>query len=79
MIGAICFVASWGDLVYPITLLVSSDKYPLSGYIVEAVGRFGGNANLLMAVSVLVAVPTLIVVLLAQRQLKAGLTMGAVK
>jgi len=79
VIGAICFVASWGDLVYPITLLVSSDKYPLSGYIVEAVGRFGGNANLLMAVSVLVAVPTLIVVLLAQRQLKAGLTMGAVK
>lgn len=79
VIGAICFVFSWGDLVYPLTLLVSQDKYPLTAFIVEAISRFGGNANSLMAVSVLIALPTLVVVLLAQRNLKAGLALGAVK
>lgn len=77
--GAIVFVSTWAELVYPLTLLLDEDKYPLSVTIVQSVGRFENNYNALMAVSVLASIPVLLVVLVAQGQLRRGLTLGAVK
>jgi multiple sugar transport system permease protein len=79
VIASILFVASWGDVVFPQTLLFSNAAAPLSSYIVRSVDRFSTSQNALMAVSTLVAMPTFVLVLLAQRQLKDGLTLGSVK
>ncbi|MCC5950288.1 MAG: carbohydrate ABC transporter permease [Nitriliruptoraceae bacterium] len=79
VIAAILFVASWGDVVFPQTLLFSNADAPLSSYIARSVDRFSTSQNALMAVSTLVAMPTLLIVLIAQRQLKDGLTLGSVK
>ncbi len=76
---AIVLVSSWGELVYPLTFLLEQDKYPLSVYIAQSVGRFNNTWNLLMSVSVMASLPVLIVVLAAQRRLASGVTLGAVK
>ena len=76
---AIVLVSSWGELVYPLTFLLEQDKYPLSVYIAQSVGRFNNTWNLLMSVSVMASLPVLAVVLAAQRRLATGVTLGAVK
>jgi multiple sugar transport system permease protein len=76
---AIVLVSSWAELVYPLTLLLDDDKYPLSVLIAQSIGRFENNYNSLMAIAVLSSVPVLLVVLAAQKQLRRGLTLGAVK
>ncbi len=77
--AAIIFVAAWAELLYPLTFLLDSQRYPLSVFIAQSVGRFNNNSNSLMAVSVLASLPVLFVVLFAQGQLRKGLTVGAVK
>lgn len=79
VIAAILFVGSWGDVVFPQTLLFSNADAPLSSYIARSVDRFSTSQNALMAVSTLVALPTFLIVLIAQHQLKDGLTLGSVK
>jgi multiple sugar transport system permease protein len=79
VVMAIVLVSSWAELVYPLTLLLEDDKYPLSVVIAQSIGRFENNYNSLMAIAVLSAVPVLLVVLAAQNQLRRGLTIGAVK
>lgn len=76
---AIILVSSWGELVYPLTFLLEQDKYPLSVYIAQSVGRFNNTWNLLMSVAVMASLPVLAVVLAAQRKLATGVTLGAVK
>lgn len=77
--AAVVFVASWAELLYPLTFLLDSDRYPLSVYIAQSAGRFNNTWNSLMAVSVMASLPILAVVLGAQNQLRSGLTVGAVK
>ncbi len=76
---AIVLVSSWGELVYPLTFLLEQDKYPLSVYIAQSVGRFNNTWNLLMSVAVMASLPVFLVVLAAQRRLQSGVTLGAVK
>lgn len=77
--AAVVFVASWAELLYPLTFLLDSQRYPLSVFIAQSIGRFDNTSNILMAVAVLASIPVLLVVLLAQGQLRKGLTVGAVK
>lgn len=77
--AAIVFVASWAELLYPLTFLLDADKYPLSVYIAESAGRFNNTWNSLMAVSTMASLPVLVVVIAARNRLQEGLTLGAVK
>jgi multiple sugar transport system permease protein len=77
--AAIVLVSSWAELVYPLTLLLDDDKYPLSVLIAQSIGRFENNYSSLMSIAVLSSLPVLLVVLAAQNQLRRGLTIGAVK
>ena len=76
---AIVLVSSWGELVYPLTFLLDQDKYPLSVYIAQSVGRFNNTWNLLMSVAVMASLPVFLIVLASQRKLQSGVTLGAVK
>jgi len=77
--AAIVLVSSWGELVYALTFLLEQDRYPLSVYIAQSVGRFNNTWNLLMSVAVMASLPVLLVVLAAQRKRRSGITLGAVK
>jgi multiple sugar transport system permease protein len=79
VVAAIVFVSAWGELVYPLTLLLDESNYPLSVYIAQAVGVFSSTENLLMALAAIASLPVLLVVLAAQKQLRRGLTLGGVK
>jgi ABC-type glycerol-3-phosphate transport system permease component len=63
----------------PLTFLLEEDKYPLSVYIAQSVGRFNNTWNLLMTVAVMASLPVFLIVLAAQRKLQSGVTLGAVK
>ena len=60
-------------------LLQSGDKYPVTSSINNLRGQFFTDNNLVAAGSVVIALPTLIIFFLLQKQFVAGLTLGATK
>jgi len=69
----------YNDFFWAVALLSSGSKYPITSALNNLKGFYGQNDNLLAAGALLVALPTLIVYLVLQRQFIAGLTLGATK
>jgi len=69
----------YNEFFWATVLLQSGDKYPVTSSINNLRGQFFTDNNLVAAASVFVALPTLIVFFVLQRQFVAGLTMGATK
>ncbi|MDG4674832.1 carbohydrate ABC transporter permease [Shinella sp. 838] len=69
----------WNDFTYPLLLLSDNDKFT----VMIAVYRFVGNHNLvpeqLFPAAVLGSLPLLIIFVIFQRRIVAGVTAGAVK
>jgi ABC-type glycerol-3-phosphate transport system permease component len=75
------FITSWNELLYPL-VFAQTDKVLSVGLVELAVEPTSGGGrpwDLLSAMSVLMIVPVLIIVLLFQRMIVAGLTRGAMK
>jgi ABC-type glycerol-3-phosphate transport system permease component len=75
------FITSWNELLYPL-VFAQTDKVLSVGLVELAVEPNAGGGrpwDLLSAMSVLMIVPVLIIVLLFQRMIVAGLTRGALK
>jgi trehalose/maltose transport system permease protein len=75
------FITSWNELLYPL-VFAQTDKVMSVGLVELAVEPTSGGGrpwDLLSAMSVLMIVPVLIVVLIFQRMIVAGLTRGAMK
>lgn len=75
--GVFAFLFSWGDLLFGLTLVNRNEMYPVSVLILAL-----SNSNLntwaaTMAASLVASVPALVVVLAAQRHVKAGLSAGS--
>jgi multiple sugar transport system permease protein len=75
--GVFAFLFSWGDLLFGLTLVNRNEMYPMSVLILAL-----SNSNLntwaaTMAASLIASVPALVVILAAQRHVKAGLTAGS--
>ncbi|KTS84251.1 ABC transporter permease [Microbacterium testaceum] len=75
--GVFAFLFSWGDLLFGLTLVNRNEMYPISVLILAL-----SNSNLntwaaTMAASLIASVPALVVILAAQRHVKAGLTAGS--
>ncbi|BFM25730.1 multiple sugar transport system permease protein [Microbacterium testaceum] len=75
--GVFAFLFSWGDLLFGLTLVNRNEMYPMSVLILAL-----SNSNLntwaaTMAASLIASLPALVVILAAQRHVKAGLTAGA--
>lgn len=77
--GTIVFLLAWGEFLYAVNFFLSPGTYPLSALLAQQVSAFGIDWPGLMALSVLTAVPILIVYTLSYRLLRDGLTVGAVK
>lgn len=72
-------LGAWGDFTYGVTLTTDNSIQPVSVGLYNFIGQYGTVWNNLMAAAVLTALPTFVVLAVAQRYVSAGLTLGAVK
>lgn len=77
--GVIMFIISWHELLIPLILNARPDFMTLPVVIASLVGDVHVFFNLLMAICLLALAPTVIMVLLLQKYVVQGLSVGAVK
>ncbi|HEU5339181.1 MAG TPA: carbohydrate ABC transporter permease, partial [Sulfuricaulis sp.] len=75
------FIFAWNDFLFAITLTSSNDARTVPAAIAFFTGssRFEQPTGAIAAASVVVTVPIILLVLMFQRRIVAGLTAGAVK
>lgn len=79
--GLLAFIAAWNEFIFALTFTLSDEQRTVP----VAIALLGGNSEfelpwgLVMAASVTVTVPLIVLVLVFQRRIVAGLTAGAVK
>jgi ABC-type glycerol-3-phosphate transport system permease component len=79
-LGIIFFMASWNNFLWPSAVLRSPENYTVPLMLRSLQGPPGRTAyDVLMAGSVVSLLPMLLVFLLLQRHLIAGITAGSVK
>jgi raffinose/stachyose/melibiose transport system permease protein len=72
-------VASWNDFFLPLLVLNKEQLWTLPLGIMQFQGQFGTDWGRVLAFVALSLIPTIVFYLLAERQIVAGLTAGAVK
>jgi multiple sugar transport system permease protein len=77
----IAFLTAWNDFVFGITLTSTERARPVPAALAffSGASQFEQPTGAIAAASVVVTIPVVIVVLLFQRRIVAGLTNGAVK
>lgn len=73
------FMGAWNEFLWPLIIMIKEEKYTLPVALANLNGQFATDWGILMAGSVVVVVPVVIVFLLAQKHYIEGLTAGAVK
>ncbi len=69
----------YNEFFWATALLQDSTKFPITSSLNNLRGQFFTDNNLVAAASVIIALPTLLVFFVLQRQFVAGLTLGATK
>jgi multiple sugar transport system permease protein len=77
--AVVSFLGAWGEFVFGLALATGDELQPISVVIAKLTNAFGTRWNELMAVSAVVAVPVIVLFVLLQRYIVAGLTDGATK
>ena len=73
------FTWIYNDFFWATVLMQTGDKRPVTAALNNLQGEFFVNNNLISAAALIVAVPTLVVFFLLQKQFVSGLTLGANK
>jgi len=73
------FIASWNEFMFALTLVQSIQKTPLTLGLYNFVGRYTTQWELLTAAAFLAVIPIIVLFLLIEKQLVAGIVGGAVK
>jgi multiple sugar transport system permease protein len=73
------FTWIYNDFFWAVVLIKSGDKRPITSSISNLTGQFFSDDNLVASGSLLIALPTLVVYLILQKQFISGLTLGASK
>lgn len=74
------FVWSWNDLLYSLTLITDQSRRTLApGLVMKYMGEFNNNWAQMMAASLFVSIPVMLIFVFLQKYFIAGLTSGAVK
>jgi len=79
VVAILTFVQTWNDFLWPLIVLHDSSKYLLSIGIATMDGPYDVEVGAIMAASFLSTVPILLIFVLMQRQIIAGLTRGAIR
>ncbi|HEY3502871.1 MAG TPA: carbohydrate ABC transporter permease [Actinocatenispora sp.] len=69
----------YNDFFWAITLIETGSRRPVTSALANLQGQFVSNQNLIAAAAMIVAIPTLVVYVLLQRQFISGLTLGSTK
>jgi trehalose/maltose transport system permease protein len=79
--GLLAFIAAWNEFLFALTFTASSSQrtVPVAIALLGGAGQFEIPWGNIMAASVIVTVPLLVLVLVFQRKIVAGLTLGGVK
>ena len=73
------FTWIYNDFFWATVLMQTGDKRPITAALNNLQGQFFVNNNLISAAALIVAVPTLVVFFLLQKQFVSGLTLGSSK
>jgi multiple sugar transport system permease protein len=73
------FTFMYNDFFWALLLMKTGTKRPITSALNNLQGQFFTNNNLVAAGALMVAIPTIIVFLLLQRQFIRGLTLGSTK
>jgi trehalose/maltose transport system permease protein len=79
--GLLAFIAAWNEFLFAITFTLSNVRrtVPVAIALISGASRFELPWGRVMAASVIVTVPLVVLVLIFQRRIVSGLTAGAVK
>ncbi len=81
--GLLAFIAAWNEYLYALSFTQTPDKRTVPVAITSFSGSGGSSFELpwgqITAASVLVTIPIIVLTLIFQRRILAGLTAGAVK
>jgi len=81
--GLLAFMSAWQEFLYALSFTETPDKYTVTVAITNFTGKSGSAFQLpwgeMMAATVIVTVPLILLTLVFQRRIIAGLTAGAVK
>lgn len=78
-VGIVTFVTSWNNYMLPLILLDTPGRYPWPLGIMDYQGQYSTEWQLVLAFITLTILPAVLVFILAQKHIVAGLTAGAVK
>ena len=78
-LAALEVVFIYNEFLLATALLQTGDKFPITSSLNNLRGEFFTDYNLLSAGSVIIAIPTIFVFLILQRQFVRGLTLGSTK
>lgn len=79
--GLLAFIAAWNELLFALTFTLTNERrtVPVAIALVSGASQFELPWGRVMAASVIVTVPLVVLVLVFQRRIVSGLTAGAVK
>lgn len=79
--GLLAFIAAWNEFLFALTFTLGNDMrtVPVAIALISGASEFELPWGLIMAASVIVTVPLILLVLIFQRRIVSGLTAGAVK
>ncbi|MGF1735222.1 carbohydrate ABC transporter permease [Photobacterium satsumensis] len=79
--GLLAFIAAWNEFLFALTFILSDEMrtVPVAIAMISGASRHELPFGAIMAASVIVTVPLILLVLLFQRKIVSGLTAGAVK
>jgi trehalose/maltose transport system permease protein len=81
--GLLAFIAAWQEFLYALSFTNTPDKFTVTVAITTFTGKSGSTFQVpwgqIMAATVVVTVPLIVLTLALQRRILAGLTAGAVK
>jgi multiple sugar transport system permease protein len=79
-LGILTFLGSWNNFLWPLVVAQTEDKYTLPvALALYAVGQNATQYGLLLAGSVVVVVPVLVLFLFLQRHIMQGIAMTGIK
>jgi raffinose/stachyose/melibiose transport system permease protein len=78
-VATIVFVHSWNNYLLPLVMLNTDALYPWPLGVMVYQGEYSSDWHLILAFITLTILPTILMFILAQKHIVAGLTAGAVK
>ena len=74
-----CFMLAWGEYLFAVTFITTQSLQPITVAVYALISPFAVDPSLLMATSVLSAIPPVVFFFAAQKWIVQGLMAGAIK